>query len=157
MKDVMLQMAKILLLGLFVILVWGIFHGSRRRVDFAVLRSEVQEVFGTSGMKEGDAQLLRRLYGVNGGELANWYLLTAEDNMAVEELLLVECASSEQAGQVRLAAEKRAEPQKNNFEGYGPEQVQLLDNCVIQEEDPYVLFVVSERAQEVKTAFLKGL
>lgn len=49
MKDVMLQMAKILLLGLFVILVWGIFHGSRRRVDFAVLRSEVQEVFGTSG------------------------------------------------------------------------------------------------------------
>ena len=77
--------------------------------------------------------------------------------MAVEELLLVECASSEQAGQVRLAAEKRAETQKNNFEGYGPEQVQLLDNCVIQEEDPYVLFVVSERAQEVKTAFLKGL
>ena len=133
MKDVMLQTAKILLLGLFVILVWGIFHGSRRRVDFAVLRSEVQEVFGTSGMKEGDAQLLRRLYGVNGGELANWYLLTAEDNMAVEELLLVECASSEQAGQVRLAAEKRAETQKNNFEGYGPEQVQLLDNCVIQE------------------------
>ena len=63
MKDVMLQTAKILLLGLFVILVWGIFHGSRRRVDFAVLRSEVQEVFGTSGMKEGDAQLLRRLYG----------------------------------------------------------------------------------------------
>ena len=61
MKDVMLQTAKILLLGLFVILVWGIFHGSRRRVDFAVLRSEVQEVFGTSGMKEGDAQLLRRL------------------------------------------------------------------------------------------------
>ena len=112
MKDVMLQTAKILLLGLFVILVWGIFHGSRRRVDFAVLRSEVQEV---------------------------------------------ECASSEQAGQVRLAAEKRAETQKNNFEGYGPEQVQLLDNCVIQEEDPYVLFVVSERAQEVKTAFLKGL
>ena len=32
MKDVMLQTAKILLLGLFVILVWGIFHGSRRRL-----------------------------------------------------------------------------------------------------------------------------
>ena len=64
--------------------------------------------------------------------------------MAVEELLLAECASMEQAELVRQAAEKRVDTQKQSFEGYGPEQVQLLNDSVIQVEDTYVLFAVTD-------------
>lgn len=157
MIDMVLRLAKILLLAMLAVLFVGILNGSPRQVDFSVLQEELQGAMDLSGMKQADAQLLRRLYGLNGGELKSWVLWTAEDNMAVEELLLAECASTEQAELVRQAAEKRVDTQKQSFEGYGPEQVQLLNDSVIQVEDTYVLFAVTDQAQEVKDVFLKAL
>ena len=72
-------------------------------------------------------------------------------------LLLAECTSTEQAELVRQAAEKRVDTQKQSFEGYGPEQVQQLNDSVIQVEDTYVLFAVTDQAREVKDVFLKAL
>ena len=157
MKDLILQTAKILLLFLLAALLAGILRGSRKQVDFSILEGAVQGAENLSGMERGDAQLLRRLYGLNGGELKNWLLYTAKDSMAVEELLLVECISAEQAEQVSQAAQKRVEAQKNNFAGYAPEQEQLLADSLIQEEGVYVVFTVSEQAGQVKDAFLKEL
>ena len=110
-----------------------------------------------SDMKQGDARMLRRFYDLNAGELAHWVLYTASDNMAVEELLLVECTSPEQAEQVLEAARNRKETQVKNFEGYGPEQVQLLNGCVIRRDGSYVLFAVSDRVSDIKKAYRKDL
>ena len=156
MKDVMLKTAKVFLLVLLAVMFWVILRGSRRQVDFSLLQEDVRQAMDLSGLKQGDAQLLRRFYGLNGEELEDWVLWTAEDNMAVEELLLAECKSEEQAEQVRQAAEARVETQKKNFEGYGLEQVQLLDDCVIQTEGCYVLFAVSAQVRQAKAAFEKA-
>ena len=156
MKDRGLKMAKIVLLALPVIMFWMILRGSAGEVDFSLLREDVEQAVGLTGMKQGDARLLRRFYGLNGEELENWTLWTAEDNMAVEELLLAECESEEQAEQVRQAAEARVETQKKNFEGYGPEQVQLLDDSVIRTKGTCVLFVVSAQARQAEDAFEKA-
>lgn len=77
--------------------------------------------------------------------------------MAVEELLLAECVSEAQAEQVREALEARRSTQIQNFEGYGPEQVRLLEDSIVEVRGVYVLFVVSEQAREVKDAFLSVL
>ena len=58
---------------------------------------------------------------------------------------------------IRQAAEKRVDTQKNNFEGYGPEQLKLIEKHVLRESDPYVLFVISKDAETVKAEFVKGL
>ena len=58
---------------------------------------------------------------------------------------------------IRQAAEKRAETQRNNFEGYGPEQLKLIEKYVLRESEPYVLFVISKDAEAVKAEFVKGL
>ena len=110
-----------------------------------------------SDMKQGDARMLRRFYDLNAGELAHWVLYTASDNMAVEELLLVECSSPEQAERVLEAARNRKETQVKNFEGYGPEQVQLLNGCVIRRDGSYVLFAVSDRVSDIKKVYRKDL
>ena len=154
MIDMVLRLAKILLLAMLAVLFVGILNGSPRQVDFSVLQEELQGAMDLSGMKQADAQLLRRLYGLNGGELKSWVLWTAEDNMAVEELLLAECVSEAQAEQVREALEARRSTQIQNFEGYGPEQVRLLEDSIMEVRGVYVLFVVSEQAREVKNAFL---
>ena len=157
MKYAALQAAKLLLLAVLAVLLWGILHADPQQADFSVLREQAEQAMDLTGMRQADAQLLRRLYGLNGGELAGWALWTSEDNMAVEELLLAECVSEAQAEQVREALEARRNTQIQNFEGYGPEQVRLLEDSIMEVRGVYVLFVVSEQAREVKDAFLSVL
>ena len=157
MKYAALQAAKLLLLAVLAVLLWGILHADPQQADFSVLREQAEQAMDTTGMREADAHVLRRLYGLNGGELAGWALWTSEDNMAVEELLLAECVSEAQAEQVREALEARRSTQIQNFEGYGPEQVRLLEDSIMEVRGVYVLFVVSEQAREVKDAFLSVL
>ena len=157
MKYAALQAAKLLLLAVLAVLLWGTLHADPQQADFSVLRGQAEQAMDTTGMRQADAQLLRRLYGLNGGELAGWALWTSEDNMAVEELLLAECVSEAQAEQVREALEARRSTQIQNFEGYGPEQVRLLEDSIVEVRGVYVLFVVSEQAREVKDAFLSVL
>ena len=157
MKYAALQAAKLLLLAVLAVLLWGILHADPQQADFSVLREQAEQAMDLTGMRQADAQLLRRLYGLNGGELAGWALWTSEDNMAVEELLLAKCVSEAQAEQVREALEARRSTQIQNFEGYGPEQVRLLEDSIMEVRGVYVLFVVSEQAREVKDAFLSVL
>ena len=157
MRDGILQMAKLLLLAL---LIWGgslAVKGTARQVDFGKLQADVEAAAEVSGLNQENAQLLRRLYGLNGGELVHWILYTAQDNMSVEELLLVECSSESQAEQVLEAARERKATQIKNFEGYGPEQVQLLNQSVLRSDGVYVLFAVSDQAAEIKKAYRKDL
>ena len=83
MKYAALQAAKLLLLAVLAVLLWGILHADPQQADFSVLREQAEQAMDLTGMRQADAQLLRRLYGLNGGELAGWALWTSEDNMAV--------------------------------------------------------------------------
>ena len=157
MKDWILRIAKLLLLVLLAAGGLLVVKGTARQVDFGKLQADVEKAMDLSDMKQGDTRMLRRFYDLNAGELAHWVLYTASDNMAVEELLLVECTSPEQAEQVLEAARNRKETQVKNFEGYGPEQVQLLNGCVIRRDGSYVLFAVSDRVSDIKKAYRKDL
>ena len=157
MRDGILQLAKLLLLAL---LIGGgslAVKGTVRNVDFGKLQADVEAAAEVSGLNQENAQLLRRFYGLNGGELVHWILYTAQDNMSVEELLLVECSSESQAEQVLEAVRERKDTQIKNFEGYGPEQVQLLNQSVLRSDGVYVLFAVSDQAAEIKKAYRKDL
>ena len=72
MRDGILQLAKLLLLAL---LVWGgclAVKGTVRKVDFGKLQADVEAAAEVSELNQENAQLLRRLYGLNGGELVHW-------------------------------------------------------------------------------------
>ena len=153
----LLNISKILLLGLLALLLTGIVRKNVHEADFNQVAAEVLAELDSEKVQQGDERLLRRLYGLNGDELENWVLCLAVDNMDVEELLLLEVKSGEEADQAYKAAEKRIEIQKKNFEGYGPEQLQLIEKNVLRVEEPYLLFVISEDSEAVKAAFLKSL
>ena len=125
--DILLKLAKVFLAGLLAVMLAGLIRGSAWKPDFGVLETNVEAELNLSNMRQGDEQLLRRLYGLNAGDLKHWVLYTAQDNMDVEELLLVEAAEEGQISQILDAIEKRVETQKNNFEGYGPEQLKLIE------------------------------
>ena len=68
MRDGILQLAKLLLLAL---LIGGgslAVKGTVRNVDFGKLQADVEAAAEVSGLNQENAQLLRRFYGLNGGE-----------------------------------------------------------------------------------------
>ena len=77
--------------------------------------------------------------------------------MGVNELLLVKTKDENEAEAVEKAAEQRKKTQLDNFEGYGAEQVKLLDASIIKTKGTYVLFVISPKAETVEKAFTKSL
>lgn len=152
----MIKTAKYALAALLILGLAGILRGGGKKASFEDLTARALEEMDLEQLKPGDEQMLRRLYGLNAGELKNWELYISRDNMDVEELLLVEAGTLEQLKQVEQAAQKRVEVQENNFEGYGPEQLQLLKKSVIRTEGSYLLFVVAEEPEAVKSSFVQA-
>lgn len=111
-----------------------------------------------SGTQKGDGRMIRRFYGLEPTEYEGVMLYYPDTNMGVNELLVVKLSDISQSEAVQQAAEARIESQKNVFEGYGVDQMDMLTNdTVIEARGPYVLFVCSKNAQKVRQAFLDML
>ena len=89
--------------------------------------------------------------------LAGTQEINTNETMGVNELLLVKTKDENEAEAVEKAAEQRKKTQLDNFEGYGAEQVKLLDASIIKTKGTYVLFVISPKAETVEKAFTKSL
>jgi len=53
--------------------------------------------------------------------------------------------------------ERRIEQRRNDFDGYAPEQVQLLENAQVLVRGRFVFMAVSPDAEQYRTAFVKSL
>ena len=102
-------------------------------------------------MQPADAQMIRRLYGFAPSEMDGCTLYYPSTNMGARELLLVKLSD------LTAAITARRQTQMNSFEGYGIEQYDLLEHSVLEVQGNYILFVVHEKADAVRQAFLKAL
>ena len=108
-------------------------------------------------MQPADAQMIRRLYGFAPSEKDGCTLYYPSTNMGARELLLVKLSDLSQQKAVTAAITARRQTQMNSFEGYGIEQYDLLEHSVLEVQGNYILFVVHEKADAVRQAFLKAL
>lgn len=108
-------------------------------------------------MTKGQTRDLKRLYGLNEKDYEAVSFYYTQATMGVNELLLIRVVDGQDSSEVEAAIRTRKETQLDNFEGYGAEQVKLLNNAVIKTRGNYVLFVVSPKAEEVEKAFIKSL
>ena len=108
-------------------------------------------------MQPADAQMIRRLYGFAPSEMDGCTLYYPSTNMGARELLLVKLSDLSQQKAVPAAITARRQTQMNSFEGYGIEQYDLLEHSVLEVQGNYILFVVHEKADAVRQAFLKAL
>jgi hypothetical protein len=100
-------------------------------------------------------QELKQYYGLNEGDLAGYAYYGPISMMDVTEVLIVKTVDSSQCEDIEDAIEKRLSEQKNNFSGYGTNQMDLLNHSVIKTKGNYVFFAVAENADEIEENFLK--
>lgn len=132
-------------------------QGKESSAPFEAVAEAVEASVDMTALQPGDNQMIRRLYGLQPADyegIALWYPVT---NMGAEEILLVKLADMSQQETVLAAMEARVESQIAVFEGYGPEQVSLLESAVTDVQGNYLLLIVHPNAEAARTVFRANL
>ena len=124
---------------------------------FADVQKAVVDAADDKNMTLAGTQEIKRFYGINPKDYEDITLYYTNETMGVNELLLVKTKDENEAEAVEEAAEQRKKTQLDNFEGYGAEQVKLLDASILKTTGRSVLFVISPKAETVEKAFTKSL
>ncbi len=125
--------------------------------NFSNVAEKVFAAADQSKMKQGDNLMIRRLYQLDPSTFDAITLFYPATNMGAEEILLVHLKDAKQADQVVKRMEARVESQKTSFQGYGAEQVAMLDQAVIEAKGGYALLAVTASPEKVKKAFEAAL
>lgn len=150
-----LKIGMVLILALFItaMLHYNAYSAKPiREVEQNILQSA-----DLSTMQKADARTLKKLYGLDKGSYEEFALYTSTDSMDVKEILLVKTENDSQADAVEQAVTKRVEAQKQNFDGYGVEQMKLIGDAETLVKGNYVFFAISPGAESMKKAFLESL
>ena len=131
--------------------------GKISETPFETMSEAVVASSDLSAQLEGDRQMIRRLYRLDPDEYDGVVLYYPVTNMGAEELLLVRLSDADQEEAVLAAVESRIAAQKDSFEGYGIEQMEMLEHAVIKSEGNYVLFVSAKDPDPVRRAFEEHL
>lgn len=127
------------------------------KVPFEKVAANVEKAADTSLMKKGNAQTFKKLYGLNAKDYDGVMLYSAKSAMGAEELLVLRLKDASQTEVTEKAVEKRLEDRKKVFEGYGVNQMKLLQNAVYTTRGNYIFLAVSSDAQKFQKAFTGSL
>lgn len=122
---------------------------------------EVAQAVQTSILDEElilqDSQALKKYYGLNSADYEGVLLYTSNFTMSAKEVLLIKLKDETQVEEVKAAIDERLETRRSSFEGYVPEQVQLLDQAVYSVRENYIFLAVTPEAETYRQAFARSL
>lgn len=151
-------LVKYILVGLLVCFVCVLLiSGGDSSVSVDDVEQAILKDVSVEGLEKADEKTFKKIYGLNVNDYEGVMLYTSTSTMGVDEILVVKMKDNAQAGDLQASIEKRVETQLNNFDGYGVEQCQLLDDCIIKVKGNYVFFAVSPDATAIQKAFLNSL
>ena len=81
----------------------------------------------------------------------------SEFSISAEEVLVILVKDESQVQEVTEAIDKQAEARKNDFDGYAPEEVKLLEDAKQSVRGRYIFFAAAPKAEEYLEAFSSSL
>lgn len=142
------------------LLVFIIADMCRDGISKAKIETVTADTVKAAGMEElspAENRMVKRFYGLNPNDYEGAVLYAPQDNMDVHELFIVKLKDVSQKEEVEAAIQERLDTQMKSFEGYGAEQVALLNKHVLVVKGNYVFYMVGEKAKDAQAAFLHSL
>lgn len=124
---------------------------------FEEVKTQLAPSVSSEKMEESTGRFLKKYYGLNADDYEGFWLCAPVTNMDAEELLLIKCSSESQAEATKDAILQRQLTKQTTFEGYAPEQFDLCQNYILDEQGTYLLFIVAPDAEEIDAAFKDSL
>lgn len=154
-RHILFDVAEIVLIVFLAAYVaWIFLKDTSKDVDMNDIAATVAQECQLGDLEEGDANTLKRYFSLDGAEYEGYIVYTADSVMNVDELLIVKVSDSSQLGTLETVVNNRLEEQIRNFDGYGTNQSELLQNAIILERGDYFFYGVSENVEQWEDVFL---
>ncbi|MCU6746443.1 MULTISPECIES: DUF4358 domain-containing protein [Lachnospiraceae] len=150
-------MKYVVLAVIIIYIVLLMLYTSGSNQPFEKVAAEVERSLDTSNLVQMDGQALKRYYGLNSADYEGVLFYSSESAMSAEEVLIVKVKEDKQVQEVSAAIDEYIETKKNEFEGYVPEEVKLLEDAQRGVRGKYVFMAVAPKAQKYKEVFDKSL
>lgn len=98
---------------------------------------------------ELSAQELKDVYNIDAAKLADYSVRIPLMNVKSNELAILKVKDAKDIPAIEAAVKKRAEDAQKPFEQYLPDQYENAKNYKLVTKGNYVLFVISDRADEL--------
>lgn len=134
-----------------------LFYTGGSTKSFDEVRSVVEASLNTENLTEQGSQALKRYYGLNSEEYEGVMYYSSEFSISAEEVLLIRVKDESQVQQVRDAVEGRISDRLNDFEGFAPEEVQLLEEAQLLVRGKYIFLAIAPEAEVYADVFVTSL
>lgn len=123
-----------------------------REIDVNTVAQNLVELMPDTVASESD-MVVKERFGLEANAFNGLVYYGPDSNMDAAELLLVNLKDTSQKESVEEAIQKRIEYQKSCFEGYGVDQMELINNAMTITYGHYMLFIVSKDSSLARDAF----
>lgn len=123
-----------------------------REIDVNTVAQNLVELMPDTVASESD-MVVKERFGLEANAFNGLVYYGPDSNMDAAELLLVNLKDTSQKESVEEAIQKRIEYQKSCFEGYGVDQMELINNAMTITYGHYMLFIVSKDSSLAREAF----
>lgn len=127
-----------------------------QEIDVNAVAQNLAELMPDTVVSETD-MVVKERFGLEANAFNGLAYYGPDSNMDAAELLLVDLKDTSQKETVEEAIQKRIEYQKSCFEGYGVDQMELINNAMTITYGHYMLFIVSKDSQPARDAFAKAV
>lgn len=142
-----LNIIKGVLIVILLTFVFGMYFGGRvEDRSIGDIEKEMLKSSDITYLHKGNQKDLLKYYELDYKDYEGYLLYKAHSPMAVEELLIVKAKSEEETGRVIKSMHKHISDQKNNFEGYGAEQISILNKNCVEIKGKYIILAVGKNA-----------
>ena len=104
-----------------------------------------------------DERMLKKNFGLNSADYQGVMYYASPSSVSAAEVLLIQVKNESQTDAVTDAIEKRKAQQMEDFEGYLPEEVKLLEDAQLSVRGKYIFYAVSSDASKYRNTFDKSL
>lgn len=151
-KSMIIKAAMVLFLSVYLILLYT--SDSAKNVPMEEISAEMVADTSISLLKKRGRTDLKRYYQIEEGDINGYLFYKAESPMSVDEVFIVKAQNRSQADTLLESAEGHLAAQKKVFEGYGTDQMALLNNAVVERKGNYVYYICGSKASELRDSFL---
>lgn len=106
-----------------------------------------------AAMEEGTARDVMHYFGIDVNSYEGVIYFKGTEALSVNELLIVKGSSRDAVSPVRDAIDSRVDAQIKTFEGYGPEQVALLNDYIVFQKGNYIFYCTDGQSGRIAEEF----
>ncbi|MDO4338556.1 MAG: DUF4358 domain-containing protein [Eubacteriales bacterium] len=132
-----------ILMVLFLVCYLGLLYTSdnAKNIPIDQISAAMEETSSVTALSKKGRVDLKRFYQIEEKDTDGYFFYKAESPMAVDEILIVKAPDRGQADSFLEAVRSHLSSQKNIFEGYGTDQMALLNNAVTERRGNYVYYM----------------